>query len=198
MDDLGRTTKKPGAGAAQLLVGTSGYSYTEWVEAGFYPAVTKSALMLPLYARIFPATELNFTWYQMPRAEALERLRQNAPPHFRFSVKLTRQLTHDVEAGKWQQQATAFREGVTPMLATGQLLAVLVQLPPDFDRSQAHRRYLAELLDALADLPLAVEFRHASWADDRVYAELERRRITLVNVDTPQLTDLFPNLTVVT
>ena len=47
-------------------------------------------------------------------------------------------------------------------------------------------------------MPLAVEFRHASWATDRVFAELERRRTTLVAVDEPQLPGLFPALDVVT
>jgi uncharacterized protein YecE (DUF72 family) len=45
---------------------------------------------------------------------------------------------------------------------------------------------------------MAVEFRHRSWADDRVFAELERRRVTLVGVDEPDLPGLFPALDVVT
>ena len=47
-------------------------------------------------------------------------------------------------------------------------------------------------------MPLAVEFRHVSWAADRVFAELERRRTTLVGVDAPELPGLFPKLDVVT
>ena len=54
------------------------------------------------------------------------------------------------------------------------------------------------LLDELDGLPLAVEFRHASWATDRVFAELERRRTTLVAVDEPDLPGLFPRLDIVT
>ena len=61
-----------------------------------------------------------------------------------------------------------------------------------------NRQYLAALLDELAGLPLAVEFRHASWAADRVFAELERRRVVLVAVDAPDLPALFPTLDVVT
>ena len=45
----------------RLRVGTSGYSYTEWINAGFYPPGTRSGQMLPLYAQTFPVTELNFT-----------------------------------------------------------------------------------------------------------------------------------------
>ena len=60
-------TKSP----CRLRVGTSGYSYAEWVNAGFYPPGTRSDQMLPLYAQTFPITELNFTWYQMPKAAAI-------------------------------------------------------------------------------------------------------------------------------
>jgi len=75
---------------------------------------------------------------------------------------------------------------------------VLVQLPHSFDRSADNRRHLAALLDALDGLPCAVEFRNAAWANDRVFAELERRRVALVTVDEPQLPGLFPSLDVVT
>ncbi len=182
----------------QLLVGTSGYSYTEWVEAGFYPPGTKSGNMLPLYAQHFPITELNYTWYQMPRAEAVERQRRLAPPGFRFAAKLTRTLTHEVDPAQWTDQANRYRDGVAPLTQAGQLLVVLIQLPPSFNRSPSNRSHLGALLDTLQDLPLAVEFRHRSWVHDRVFAELERRRVTLANVDVPNLPHLFPPLDIVT
>ena len=181
-----------------ILVGTSGYSYAEWADAGFYPPGTKAGEMLPLYARQFGITELNFTWYQMPKAPAVERMRRLAPPGFRFAAKLTRTLTHEVDPGQWRGQAAQYREGIGPLLQAQQLAALLLQFPPGFTRDAASRRYLAELLDALEGLPLAVEFRHVSWAADRVFAELERRRATLVTVDAPELPGLFPRLDVVT
>ena len=183
---------------AKLRVGTSGYAYPEWVTAGFYPAGTPSGKMLPLYAQRFGVTELNFTWYQMPKAPAMVRMRERVPEDFGFAVKLTRTLTHEVDPHGWRGQAALYRDGIAPLVQSGQLLAVLVQLPPGFQRRAAQRRYLAELLDELADLPVAVEFRHSSWATDRVFAELERRRVTLVAVDAPALPGLFPRLDVVT
>jgi uncharacterized protein YecE (DUF72 family) len=179
-------------------VGTSGYSYAEWAETGCYPPGTKAAQMLALYARQFAVTELNFTWYQMPKPQAIERMARLAPPAFRFTAKLTRTLTHEVDAGGWRGQAARYREGIAPLVQSGQLRALLLQFPPSFVRDSAGRRYLAELMDALQGLPLAVEFRHASWAADRVFAELERRRATLVAVDAPELPGLFPKLDVVT
>ena len=182
----------------RLFVGTSGYSYTEWTEAGFYPAGTKSDAMLSHYARHFSITELNYTWYRMPRAETIAAQIRKAPPGFRFAAKLTRTLTHDIDPDDWPVQARQYRDGVAPLVQSGQLAAILVQLPPGFHRTRANRQHLAALLDALAGLPLAVEFRHRSWVNDRVFGELEHRGVCLVNVDVPQLAYLFPPLDIVT
>ncbi len=182
----------------QLWVGTSGYSYAEWSDAGFYPPGTKSGNMLPFYARNFPITELNFTWYQMPKAHALERMHRQAPADFRFAAKLTRTLTHEVDPGQWRGQAAQYRDGIAPLIQARKLAAILLQFPPSFVRAPRNRRYLAALLDELDGLPLAVEFRHASWASNRVFDELERRRIALVTVDEPDLPGLFPRLDIVT
>jgi uncharacterized protein YecE (DUF72 family) len=182
----------------RLWVGTSGYSYAEWADAGFYPPGTKSGNMLPFYAQNFPITELNFTWYQMPKARTLERMHRQAPADFRFAAKLTRTLTHEIDPGQWRGQAAQYRDGIAPLIQARKLAAILLQFPPSFVRAPQNRRYLAALLDELDGLPLAVEFRHASWATDRVFAELERRRATLVAVDEPDLPGLFPRLDIVT
>jgi uncharacterized protein YecE (DUF72 family) len=192
------TSPSPSNPECRLLVGTSGYSYAEWVDAGFYPPGTSSSRMLPLYARRFPIVELNYTWYQMPRADAVERLGRRGPQGFYFTAKLTRTLTHEVDPSRWRSDAERYRRGIVPLLQSGQLKAVLVQLPPSFDRRPANRRYLAALLDILEGLPLAVEFRHVSWAVDRVFEGLRQRRVALVNVDVPPLPHLFPSLDVVT
>lgn len=178
-----------------VFVGTCGYSYTEWVDSGFYPEGTRTTEMLGLYGRCFSVVELNYTWYQMARADALARMVERAPAHLLFAAKLTRTMTHE-RADNWREQLQLYRQGIAPL--GSRLVAVLIQLPPEFDRSIAHRTYLGALLDGLADLPVAVEFRHRSWAQDPVFIELERRRVTLVTVDEPSLPTLFPPLDVVT
>jgi uncharacterized protein YecE (DUF72 family) len=188
----------PGDGACRLLVGTGGHAFTEWVAAGFYPPDTRADRMLPLYARRFPATELNATWYRMPTAAAIDRQRRQAPPEFQFAAKLNRSLTHGAESRFHRRDAVRFREGVAPLIQAGQLCAVLIQLPSGLERTAATRQHLAHLLDALEGLPLAVEFRHRSWVSDRVLGELERRRVSLVCVDAPVPADGFPPLACVT
>ena len=197
---MDKRTSPPAAdgGSGPIRVGTSGYAYLEWVDAGFYPPGTRPGKMLPLYAQRFPAAELNYTWYQMPRAAAIDRMRRQVPAGFRFAVKLTRTLTHEVDRDQWRGQAALYRDGIAPLVLAGQLVAVLLQLPASFERTPARRHYLAALLDELSGLPLAVEFRHVSWVADRVFAELEKRQATLVAVDAPPLPHLFPPLDVVT
>jgi uncharacterized protein YecE (DUF72 family) len=178
-------------------IGTCGFSYPEWIDAGVYPPGTRSAEMLAFYSRLFPVVELNYTWYQMIRAEPVERMLATSGPALLFAAKLTRTLTHEI-ADTWRQQAEQYQLGIQPLVASGRLLAVLVQLPPSFRRTPENRTYLAHLFDALQPLPLAVEFRHRSWAHDSVFAGLEQRRVTLVSVDAPALPDLFPALDLVT
>ena len=182
----------------KCYIGTSGYSYAEWVDAGVYPKGTPAAKMLDVYVQKFQTTELNYTWYQMPKAEPVERLCAKTPDHFKFAAKLTRTMTHEVKKGEWQKQAMLYRQGITPLMDAQKLLCILIQLPPYFHRTLERRNYLAALLDELAGLPLAIEFRHDSWNNDKVFAELERRRITLVAVDAPDLPGLFPKVAMVT
>ncbi len=178
-----------------VMTGTSGYSYLEWVENGFYPPGTRTASMLGLYGQRFSVVELNYTWYQMARSDVLTRMLAAAPAHLLFAAKLIRTVTHERE-DDWREQVQRYRRGIGAL--GKRLVAILVQLPPGFDRTITNRRFLAELLDCLEGMPVAVEFRHVSWAVDSVFAELERRRSTLVSVDEPELPGLFPCLDVVT
>lgn len=196
--DTSTITADPLPAVCPLHVGTSGYSYTEWIEAGIYPPGTQPGNTLPIYAQTFGIVELSYTWYQIPRADVLERTLDQVPPDFLFSAKLIRSLTSEVDPAEWKTIAARYREGISRLLQTGRLVAVLAQFDTAFDRCPTNRKYLAELLDALEDLPLAIEFRNRSWAQDRVFVELERRKITLVTVDMPDLPGLFPTLNVVT
>ncbi len=183
----------------ELFIGTSGYSYPEWIDAGFYPKKTPSGRMLDLYSRAFSVVELNYTWYQMARAEIMERMLERVEKRifFYFTAKLTRTMTHEI-SDNWLEHARSYIQGITPLLTSGRLLAVLIQFPTSFHRTRENRQYLARLLDSLHKLPLAVEFRHRSWAVDAVFAGLRERRVSLVTVDAPALANLFPTLDVVT
>jgi len=57
---------------SEILIGTSGYSYNEWVGC-VYPEGTKQKDFLSCYSAMFPTVELNFSYYTMPKAENLAK-----------------------------------------------------------------------------------------------------------------------------
>ena len=77
-----------------LWIGTSGYSYPDWV-GGFYPAGTRPDRMLAYYSRRFPLVELNFTFYRPPTPEMLAKLAAQTPDGFQFLVKLPQSISHE-------------------------------------------------------------------------------------------------------
>lgn len=166
-------------------VGTSGYSFADWVGP-FYPPGTPKQAMFEHYARHFRTVEVNYTYYRMPAAGTLAGLDRRSPPGFDFWIKANRQLTHE---GKLEP-AEAFLDALDPLRDAGKLAGVLVQLPQSFHRTVANRRYLASLLEALASVPLAVEFRHFSWDHRLTYTGLADRGVTLVVPDVPEIASL--------
>jgi uncharacterized protein YecE (DUF72 family) len=68
---------------AEILIGTSGYSYHEWVGP-VYPEGTKSSQYLACYSELFPTVELNFSYYKMPEAKNMAKMLADGGPKLRF------------------------------------------------------------------------------------------------------------------
>jgi uncharacterized protein YecE (DUF72 family) len=165
----------------QLLAGTSGYSYKEWL-GHFYPEKLPASEMLRYYAERFPTVEINNTFYRMPAESMLEQWTKQVPDHFAFTLKAPRRITHDKRLREAESHVAEFlrRAG-----ALGNKLGVLLfQLPPYL------RKDLPRLRDFLDLLPsgkrVAFEFRHASWQDDEVYETLRSRAAMLCVTDTDE------------
>jgi uncharacterized protein YecE (DUF72 family) len=142
-----------------LYVGTSGFSYPSW-RGGFYPKSAKPTDFLRLYSERLPSVELNTTFYDLPSEEQFRAWAEATPPDFRFSVKMTRRITH---FGRLELVGT-FCERVR--LLGEKLGPVLVQFPPNRPRDDGMLRLLLDSLDP--DLEYAFEFRHESWHDAEV------------------------------
>jgi len=52
-------------------VGTSGYSFDDWVGT-FYPPGTRKAEMFDRYIERFETVEVNYTYYRMPTLKTME------------------------------------------------------------------------------------------------------------------------------
>jgi len=176
---------------AEILVGTSGYSYDDW-RGPYYPLQLKKSDMLEYYAREFRYTEVNSTYYALPSQQAVARLAERTPPEFVFTVKAFKSLTHERQGGV-AVDAGKFRFSIEPLVESSKLGAVLLQFPYSFKCCQENRGYLTRLRELLNGLPVAVEFRHASWEQSAVWEFLKDLGVAYVAVDEPHLRGLVGN-----
>lgn len=87
-----------------------------------------SGTHLQRYASRFDAVEINSSFYKPHRRATYERWAAAVPPHFRFSVKMPKVLTH--QAGL-QESGEPLARFVHEIGGLGrQLACILVQLPP--------------------------------------------------------------------
>jgi len=170
----------------KYIIGTSGYSFKDWVGV-FYPDGTQSCDMLGLYVRRFETVELNFSYYRMPAAAALEAMANKAPDGFTFWIKANQETTHKGN----REVAGEFIEALSPLISQDKLAGVLMQFPQSFHRTVANRKYLAATLEDFASVPVAVEFRHCSWLALSTGDGLRQRNVTLVIPDVPELDGLY-------
>ncbi len=179
---------------SDLRIGTSGWNYPSgpgtW-NGIFYPLSrgrSKGFDELSFYAEHFNTVEVNSTFYGQPRQDVTRTWAERTPRGFEFSVKLYQKFTHpnlytrrlaqtlpddardcaDLLRSLGQPNAAdldEFRRGIDPLAAGGKLGALLAQFPASFKDSAASRDYLAGVLRAFGDYPVAVELRHRSWSD---------------------------------
>jgi len=140
-------------------------------------------------ASLFDTNEINSTFYRIPAVRSARdwARRVSFNPRFAFAAKLYRGFTHERTAGSPEEKE--FLAAMEPLASEGRISAVLVQFPVSFRNTDENRGALAKILDRFRTLPLAVEFRHASW--DRVDALdlLAEHDAAFVNIDQPWLGD---------
>lgn len=181
---------------AKILIGTSGYSYKEWVGP-FYPAGTDQRDYLRLYSQEFEVVELNFTYYHQPEAKVMAKMVESGPQGFLFTIKAYQGLTHEI-SNDLRKEAEAFKQGLVPLVKAGKLGSILAQFPYSFHYTPEHRGYLTRLCAEFEGLPLAIEFRNQEWLKESVYEALRQRQIAFTCVDEPDLPKLIKPTDLVT
>jgi uncharacterized protein YecE (DUF72 family) len=210
-----------------IVVGTS-----SWADPGFvehwYPQGLASKERLPFYAERFEAVELNSSFYAIPAVSTVEGWVKTTPEGFRFDVKLHRLLSHhaaqlkELPVDLRDQAETTDRgrvkldpalldemvrrtaEAFEPLEDAGKLGSYLLQLTPAFDPRRNQLDELAPVIEGLAPVPVAVEFRRRSWASSKRFEDvldwLSDHDAAFVCVDTPpgDHVPIFPPIDAVT
>jgi uncharacterized protein YecE (DUF72 family) len=107
-----------------IYVGVAGWSIPK-EHAGRFPA---AGTHLERYAAVFPAVEINSSFYRPHRPATYARWAASVPADFRFAVKVPREITH-------RHRLVEVRELLDTFLAEAGALGdklgpLLVQLPP--------------------------------------------------------------------
>ncbi|MBN1859431.1 DUF72 domain-containing protein [Candidatus Bipolaricaulota bacterium] len=176
---------------AEMHVGTSGYSFRDWVGT-VYPSGTPTGKYLTHYAQWFDAVEINATYYRIPPPTVFEAILAKVPSEFTFVVKLPREATHQRE--KLAEITPPFLDAIAPLVEHRQLGGLLAQFPYSFKNTTDAIRHLEAIarMSIRRDLPVNVEFRNASWYQSDTFDTLRNLGLGFVNVDLPPLPGLPP------
>ena len=200
--------------------GTASWTDPTMTAAGvFYPEGARTAEdRLKFYASQFSMVEVDATYYVLPSKRTAESWVERTPKDFVFDIKahalMTGQPTEvsrlpkaikeelpdelkekkriyrkDMPKELLDAVYEQFRGALEPLLEAKKLGAVFVQFPKWVFPSHEARELILETRERLG-LPIAVEFRHGSWFNEknaeRTVRFLQDNKIPYVAVDEPQ------------
>ena len=203
-----------------VRTGTASWTDPTMTAPGvFYPKGADSAEeRLRHYAAQFPLVEVDATYYALPYKRMAEAWAERTSPGFRFDVKahalmtgqptevarLPKAIREELPAAHKDKKRIygkdlpkelmdavyeSFQEGLAPVVEAGKLGAVFLQFPKWVFPSNEARELILENREKLG-LPVAVEFRHGSWFNEknaeRTVRFLQDNKIPYVAVDEPQ------------
>jgi uncharacterized protein YecE (DUF72 family) len=217
-DEAGKSPIRVGKGEARF--GTASWTDPTMTAPGvFYPAGANSAEdRLRYYASQFPVVEVDATYYALPSKKTAEAWVARTPKDFVFDIKahalMTGQPTEvsrlptaireelpaehkdkkriyrkDLPEDLLNSVYEQFRDALEPLVEAGKLGAVFIQFPKWVFPSNEARDLILATRERL-NLPIAVEFRHGSWFNEknaeRTVNFLQEHKIPYVAVDEPQ------------
>ncbi len=185
-----------------LLLGTSGWSYDDWVGP-FYPLrmEEEKGAWLSHYAGHFATVEVASSSFRVPEPELVESWirKTNVFPEFELSFVLPHEISHYLlKRGDFESiyaRLDDFEEAVMAPLYKMNRLGVLVfELSPGYKFNERNYASLRKVVRhfKFRSYDYSVEFQHRSWLNyrhdalrDEVYHYLRDRNIAPCMVDGP-------------
>jgi uncharacterized protein YecE (DUF72 family) len=160
-----------------IMIGTAAWSIPGKSKRHFPPYGSS----LERYSSVFPATEINSTFYRRHKPETWTRWAESVPDGFRFSVKLPKTITHE---NRLENARALLEEFAADVGNLGRKLGpLLIQLPPTLRFDAAVTKVFLETLRREFPGPVVIEPRHASWSEDDAVRLLEEFAIDRVHAD---------------
>lgn len=176
--------KKQPRGKAEFFIGCAKWGRKDWIGK-VYPAGTKEADFLSLYAQNFNSIELNATFYRIPTVSQTSGWASKVGKDFKFSPKFTDKISHlrrlkDVKelTDQFLQGISGFKENLGPVF-----------LMPHPGMGPKSLETIEMFIQSLPnDIELFVELRHPQWysepdAFDKVFSMLEKNNVGSIITD---------------
>lgn len=173
---------------AVVRVGTAGWTLPR-AHAGRFHA---EGSHLQRYCGTFACAEINSSFHRSHRRSTWERWAQSTPDNFRFSVKMSKRITHEAKLQNTGALLLSFFDEIAGLNAgpVPKLGPLLVQLPPKLAFDDGVVREFLGTLRELHSGSVALEPRHASWFTgeaDHLLREFDAARVA---ADPPKASPL--------
>ena len=173
----------------EIKIGCTGWSYNGW-SGTFYPRSLENYNYLKYYSSIFDITEVNSTFYNIPKKSTTQKWFSETPTNFLFSAKFPKIITHEYKLKNVKSLVTNFLSSVVPLMK--KLEALVLQLPPSLTFHQAKK----DLMDLIQYLPKSIKFpieaRHDSWFTAEALDFLTEKKLCLVWNEIPEIVNPCP------
>lgn len=148
----------------RAYIGTSGWHYKTW-QGVYYPEELKTGEWLAYYAKRYKTTEINNSFYRLPKPETVLNWVAQVPKRFKFCPKISRYLSHTKRLLEPEEALRRFFDVFD--LIKKHMGPVLVQLPPNakfnYDRAE---HFFQVLKKQYSDYYFALEVRHDTWMEN--------------------------------
>lgn len=159
------------------FIGTAAWSITKSSAHRF----AADGSSLTRYASVFDGVEINSSFYKKHKPETWQRWAASVPERFRFAVKVSKRVTHELRLTNAEADFDMFLQDVR--LLGDRLGPILLQLPPtlkfDEDVAAGFFDHVREVFDGR----VVIEPRHRSWADAAASQLLAHHGIVRVIAD---------------
>ena len=131
-----------------------------------YPEELREKSRLHFYSTLFNTIEINSTFYKLPQRKTVERWVSEVTPDFRFTFKVSKEITHNKELVFNTQSVKEFLRTVeVPLINQG---CLLIQFPGKLSAEyHSQLKKLLKLLTHNNNWRLAIEFRNESWYKEK-------------------------------
>jgi len=153
----------------------------------FYPEEFKEKSRLCFYGSLMNSIEVNSSFYKVPMASTVGKWTGEVPEDFKFTFKLSKDITHNKGLAFDPSAVKRFMEVIS--FSGEKKGCLLVQFPGSVRIGSL--RQLSLLINVLRENDpdkawnIALEFRHASLYRDEVYRMLEDYGMAMVIQDKP-------------